>query len=151
MAAANLMSSRSFSDSAGAEMPPPWRLSPLRSDSSPPTRTVVSMRVALTRFDVQHDLAVIQQQRIARNHVLRQVLVRASDHLEGARLGIELHVQRKRLAFLQQDLAVAESLDPDLRAAQIQQHADALIGLARQPRAPDRGACADPRPCRVKH
>src|SRR5579863_9427853 len=42
------MSSRSRSDIAGAEMPPPWRLSPLRSESSPPTRTRVAMAVAPT-------------------------------------------------------------------------------------------------------
>ena len=34
---------------AGAEMPPPWRLSPLRSESSPPTRTRVSIVVPPTR------------------------------------------------------------------------------------------------------
>src|SRR5579859_132501 len=43
------MSSRSRSEMAGAEMPPPWRLSPLRSDSTPPTRTSVSMAVEPTR------------------------------------------------------------------------------------------------------
>ena len=47
--AAKRMSSRSRVDSAGAEMPPPWRFSPLRSDSSPPTRTRVSMAVGVTR------------------------------------------------------------------------------------------------------
>ena len=39
--AASRMSSRSFSVSAGAEIPPPWRLTPLRLDSSPPERTVL--------------------------------------------------------------------------------------------------------------
>src|SRR6516165_8029726 len=48
-AAAKTMSSRSRSESAGAEMPPPWRLSPLRSESAPPTRTRVSMLVPATR------------------------------------------------------------------------------------------------------
>ena len=43
------MSSMSLEVSAGADKPPPCRLMPLRSDSSPPTTTVQSIVVASTR------------------------------------------------------------------------------------------------------
>ena len=43
------MSSMSLEVSAGADSPPPWRLMPLRFESTPPTTTVQSIAVPPTR------------------------------------------------------------------------------------------------------
>ena len=125
------MSSRSRSESAGAEMPPPWRFKPLRSESSPPTRTRVSTLVVPTALDVEHDLPVVEQQRVAGLHVARQVLVGDTDVTDRAGLGIELGIEREGRALEQHDPTFTEALDADLRAAEIEQDADAAIGALR--------------------
>ena len=70
-------------------------------------------------FDLQHDLAVVEQQRVAGVHVLGQFLVGAADLVAGAGLRIERGIERERRAFGQLHRAVAETLDADLRTGQI--------------------------------
>ena len=127
------MSSRSLSVSAGAEMPPPWRLTPLRLDSSPPERTVVAMRVPDDLLDLEHDLAVRQQQRVAGVTSFGQILVGDSRlRLIGAGVRIERGIERERRALGQHRPAVAKALDADLRPGEVGQNADVAVGLARR-------------------
>ena len=147
--AAKRMSSRSCSDSAGAEMPPPWRFRPLRSESSPPTRTRVSMLVLPDPDHVEHDLPVAQQQRVAGLYVARQVLVGDADALDGARLGIERGIEREGRALLQHDPPFAKALDADLRSRRGRAARRRICRRAARRRAPGPGGGADRRrvPC----
>ena len=80
---------------------------------------------------VEHDLPVVEQQRVAGAHVVRQVLVGDADAVCGAGLRVERHVERERLAFDQADLALGEALDADLRPLQIAEHRHPLADLLR--------------------
>ena len=82
-------------------------------------------------LDVQHDLPVIEQQRVTGGHVARQILVGDAHPRGGAGLGIERGVERESGAFGKLHAAVAKTLDADLGSPQIQQHADALVGALR--------------------
>ena len=75
------MSSRSLSVSAPADSPPPWRLMPLLLPSSPPTSTRVLIRGPSMASDLQADLAVVEQQHVADEHVRGQLLVRDADRM----------------------------------------------------------------------
>ncbi len=129
-AAAVLMSCMSFSVSAGAVRPPPLRLMPLLLESGPPCSTTVVMRGSLDRGDAEHDAAVVEQQRIARAHVVGQIAVVEPDLVLIAEraLGVEHELRPRR----EVDLSVAEAPDADLRALQIHQHADGAARLARE-------------------
>ena len=116
---------------AGAERPPPWRLMPLWSDSSPPTRTRVSMRGPSTPVDVEHDLSVIQQQRIAGGARPAADLVGDADRLHACRpCGSSATSSVNALALHEQHLAVREAARCGSSGpAGRQQHADQLVGL----------------------
>jgi hypothetical protein len=80
--------------------------------------------------DVQHDLAVVEQQHGAGHHVVGQLLVvqtdaRAVAHLRGG-------VEYEALPLLQADLAFLELADADLGALQVAQDGDGATELARQ-------------------
>ena len=122
------MSSMSLAVSAGAVRPPPWRLIPLLFDSSPPIFTVVWISLPITRIDVEHDQAVVEQQHVARFQVARQVFVVEADAIVVAEFA--LGVEDERLAGNQRDLAVFEFADPDLRALQVGHDGDFTAGLA---------------------
>ena len=127
----NLMSSRSLSESAGAEMPPPLRFTPLRFESSPPAITFVSMRVPDTWVTSSSMRPSLSSRMLPGLHVLGQVLVGATDHLLVARVDVVRGVERKRLAVLQVDLLVGEALDADLRTAEVGEDADVAARAAR--------------------
>ena len=99
--AASWMSSMSLSVSAGAEMPPPWRFTPLRLESSPPERTTVVDAACRRPARPAARSGRRQQQGIARMHVPGQFLVGAADLGAVARVGIERGVERERRAFEQ--------------------------------------------------
>ena len=83
-------------------------------------------------LDVEHDLSVVEQQRVARRHIARQVLV--GDAYPGLRaaLGIERGVERERRALVELHAPFAKALDADLGAAEVEQHADAARGALRR-------------------
>ena len=91
----------SLAVSAGAVSPPPSRLMPLLFDSTPPCRTVEWTSRRGDAIDVEHDLAVVEQQDVARLDVLRQLLVVQP----GARLVAEvaIGIEDEAVARLERD------------------------------------------------
>ena len=81
--------------------------------------------------DVQHQLTVVEQQHIAGTHVLRQTLVGDADGGLVAGAGVERNVECEGVAFVQDDLALREALDADLRALQVAEHRDPFADLLR--------------------
>ena len=81
-------------------------------------------------LDLEHDLAVVEQQHVARPHVLRQLLVVEA----GTRLVAELAlgIQDEPVARVQGDAPVLEFADADLRPLQVGHDADGAPGLAAQ-------------------
>ena len=123
------MSSMSLAVSAGAVRPPPCLLMPLLFDSSPPTLTVVCTSSPITRIDVEHDQAVVEQQHVAGPHVARQLLVVEAD---ASLLPSSAARRRARTRCpLEQHLAVLELADADLRALQVGHDRDLAADLAR--------------------
>ena len=89
------MSARSLSVSAPADKPPPCLLMPLLSDKLAADHDArVDARPVHGR-DVQHELAVVEQQRVAGAHVLRQTLVGDADGRLRARVRVERNVERE--------------------------------------------------------
>ncbi len=80
---------------------------------------------------LQADLAVVQQQHVAGEHVGRQFLVGDSDRVFGARIDGERGVQGELGAVLQLDLSRREAIDADLRSLQIAEHTHVAAGLPR--------------------
>ena len=74
--------------------------------------------------DFELDESVVEQQDVARLHVLGQVRVCAANHLFVARGGVVRGVERECLAVLEIDLLVGEALDADLRTAEVGEDAD---------------------------
>ena len=89
------------------------------SDARPPDRR-----------HAQHDAPVVEQQRVARPHVVGQLLVVEPDRMLVAQraLGVEHELRARR----ERDLAVPEAADADLGALQVDQHADRAARLARE-------------------
>ena len=120
-------SSVSFSDSAGTETATPGRLIPLLLETLPGTTTSVTTSVSSTDDHLEADLAVVDQQRVARLHVAGQALVRrpalvdVADHVAGG--------DREGGALLELHRPVAEGLQPDLRALQVGEDADRVAGV----------------------
>ena len=81
--------------------------------------------------DLELDEAVVEQQDVARLHVLGQLLVGAADHFLVAGLAVVRGVERERLAVLEVDLVVSEALDADLRATEVREDADVAAGATR--------------------
>ena len=102
--AASLTSSRSLSVSARADSPPPRRLMPLWSASSPPDQHAAFDLVAVDRGHHQFDLAVVEDQLVARRHVLGEVHVRHADAAVGAVVRREIRIERERRALGQHAL-----------------------------------------------
>ncbi len=68
-------------------------------------------------LDVEHDLAVVEQQHCAGADVARQLLVVEAGALAVAHL--EAGVEHEGLSLLERDLAVLELADADLRTLQV--------------------------------
>src|SRR5262245_62221437 len=84
--------------------------------------------VALDALDVEHDLAVVEQEDIARLHVLGQLPVVEADLRSVAEL--ELGVEHEPVPRLELDAAVLELPDADLGSLQVGHDADGAEGLA---------------------
>jgi len=84
----------------------------------------------LDRGHGEHDQAVVEQQRVARPHVLRQAFVIEADALVVAQLAAG--VQDELRTRLEHCLAMLELADADLRPLQVHQYADRASGRARQ-------------------
>ena len=150
-------SSMSFSDSAGTETATPGRLMPLWLLTLPPTSTSVLHVLAVDLGHPQPDLAVVDEDRVAGVDVAGQPGVRRA-----AILVVAGHVaggDRPLLAAPQRDRAVGEGRQPDLRALEVGEDADAVParvrGLAHEAvglgvvLVACRGSCsAGRRPCR---
>ena len=115
-------SERSFSASAENGMVVSGRLTPLRSESLPPTSTRVTMRLGSASVTVSSHLAVIDQQRVAgldrgENFRMRQV-----DALGIARRRVG--VEHEGVAVFHRRGAAGECAEAQLRPLQIDQDAD---------------------------
>src|SRR5882724_10334839 len=89
-------------------------------------------------FDFEHDLAVVEEQHVAGPHVARELLVIQADSAVDSKLAVG--IEHEGVPGIQNDLAVLELADPDLRTLQIAHDADGppgfAAGLAHQFRAP---------------
>ncbi len=87
-------------------------------------------------IDIEHDLAIVQQQHVTRSNVFRQILVSDAYGIDRARFWVERRVEREGLPLLQHDLPLAKALDADLRSAEVEENANAYVanpcGLAHQ-------------------
>ncbi len=123
---ANRRSSRSLSDSAGTLTATPGRLMPLLLDTSPGT-TRLGQHVGVGDLDgPQHDLAVVDEQRVARADVTRQAGIRRAD--DGL---VALDVARRdgeALPDAQRDGSLGEAAGADLGALQVDEDADGAAG-----------------------
>jgi hypothetical protein len=79
-------------------------------------------------FDLEHDLAVVEEQHVAGPYIARQFLVVETDASVFAQFAIG--VEHEGIARAQHDFAVLEPADPDLRALQIAHDADRASGLS---------------------
>ena len=135
------MSLQSRSVSAGAESPPPRRLSPLRFDSRPPMRTAHSTRRAAHRDHGEADAAIVQDQHVAGSDALGQAReVHAHGILVAGGVG-QLAIEREGRAVAELHRAVAEAADADLRSLQVAEQCDLAARACRQ-QANQPGACA---------
>ena len=121
-------SERSLSVSAENGIVVSGRLTPLRSESLPPTSTRVTMRFGIRLGDGEPDLAVVDQQRVARldggeDFRMRQVHARG---VAGRCVGVE----HEGVAGFHRHRAAGERADPQLRPLQIDQDADRPAGVA---------------------
>ncbi len=94
---------------------------------------------AVHRGDLQADQAVIQQQGVADGDIAGQAGIADANAAGIAGRCIGAAVQDEPLAGLERDRAVGETLDADLRAAQVAEHGDFPVqrggGIAHQPAA----------------
>ena len=88
---------------------------------------------AFDPFDVEHDQAVVEQQRIAAADVFRQILVVEPDTLLVAQF--DARVEHERGAGAQRDAPALELADPDLRPLQVGHDRDVAADAAQPPRA----------------
>ncbi len=133
---ANRRSSMSFSDSAGTDTATPGRLMPLWLLTFPPTSTSHTTSVpSLTSVDPKLDLAVVDEDRVARLDVTGEPLVRRPADLAVA---VDLTGgDRPDHAPRQLHRPAGEALQPDLGPLEVGQDADPATarvrGLAHQP------------------
>ena len=80
-------------------------------------------------IDLEDDAPVVEQQHVARAHVLGQVLVVEADAFLVAELAAR--VEDEVIAVLEKDLAFLELADADLRALQVGEDADRTADLGR--------------------
>ena len=123
------------------------RLTPLRSDSLPPTSTRVTMRLRLGLGDGEPHLAVVEQQRVAGLDARRR-FPDAADRRAWRRRAPDRSRARRCAPFVEHDRAAGEGADAQLRPLQIDQDADrpavSLLDAAdrrRPARACGRGWC----------
>ena len=138
-----VMSSRSLSVSARADRPPPRRLMPLWSDSSPPVSTrhsTLAPRIATT---FKLDLPVAQHQFVAGRDVLRQLDVGHPDAALGTVVRREVGIERERRAFRQHRAPVGEAFDADLGPLQVAEQRHVLADRRGRLRALARRAGRD--------
>src|SRR3569833_3109026 len=81
---------------------------------------------------VEDDLAVVQQEDIARRHILRQICVGTTDLIDGAPFGVELGIEGEGLALYQHNTAFAKPLDANLRSTEVEEDADAPVRNTRR-------------------
>ncbi len=82
--------------------------------------------------DLELDQAIVEQQDVARLHVLGQIQVGAADDFIVARVGIVRRIEREGLAVLEIHLLVSEALDADLGSAEVREDADVTAGAPRR-------------------
>jgi hypothetical protein len=85
--------------------------------------------VAAHARDVEHEAAVVEQQRIARAHVARELLVVQAHARDVAGL-LETRVEDEGVAGLQHHLAILELAHADLRALEVDHDPDRALDLA---------------------
>ncbi len=82
--------------------------------------------------DLELDQAIIEQQDVARLHVLGQIQVGATDDFVIAGVGVVRRIEREGLAVLEIHLLVSEALDADLGTPEIREDADVTAGATRR-------------------
>ena len=121
-------SSSSFSLSAGTLTATPGRLMPLLLETGPPTTTSVDHLDVVDVDRAQGDLAVVDQQGVARVDVLGQALEGRGADLLGARN--VLGGDRERVTDRQEVRTVDEAAQADLRALQVGHDGHGLAELS---------------------
>src|SRR6185369_7059269 len=81
----------------------------------------------LHALDIEHDLAVVEQQCVARVHIAGQSLVGAADLGAVAGVGIEHGIERKGRALGQVHAALGKALDANLGTGQVRQDRDVAV------------------------
>ncbi len=89
-------------------------------------------------LDLEHDEAVVEQQRVARNDVVGEISIRASDGVLVAGIRVHCHVERELIAFDEHHGPGLERLDADLGALEVAHDADMAADLlGHEPNARD--------------
>ena len=84
---------------------------------------------ALDALDLEHDEAVVEQQRVERDDVVREVAIRATHGMLVAGVRVHRHVEHELVAFDEHDRAGLERLDANLRALEVAHDADVAADL----------------------
>ena len=85
----------------------------------------------LHRFHIEHDAPVVEQQRVAGAHILRQIGVIKTDLVLIAQFAFG--IKHKLCALYKLNFVVLEFADTDFGTLQIHQHAHRTAGAARKP------------------
>ncbi len=120
-------SASSLSDSAGTFTATPGRLMPLLFETVPATMTSVRTRTPSVSSTCDAHLAVVDQQGVARLHVLRKALEGRAD--EVLRAEHVLGGDREDVALGELVGPVGEAAEADLRPLQVDQHGDRAAGV----------------------
>ena len=144
------MSRRSLSVSAGAESPPPCLFKPFVIGEPPALLHAATDARAFDLLDLEHDEAVVEQQRVARDDIVGEISIRAPDGMLVAGIRVHRHVERELVAFDEHHGPGLERLDADLRALEVAHDADMAADLLGHLAARARRAPLDRRPCRAR-